>query len=89
MILGAIFEGSARYCNLKLLGNVKSCNECETKKLHNYHRIEYLPLHKLWAFLSKSGELRLSTASYRSRTMLDYNTVLVLKQHEALITDIV
>lgn len=51
--------------------------------------MEYLPLHKYWAFLSKNGDLRLSTASYRSRTSLEYNTVIYLKQHESLITDIV
>jgi WD40 repeat protein len=89
MVFGAIFEGSARFCNFKLLGNVKTSNECEPKKLAHYHKIEYLPLHKCWAFLSKNGELRLSYANYRSRTMLDYNPILVLKQHESLITDIV
>ena len=88
-VFGAIFESSARFCNLKVLGNVKTCNECEIKRLSNYHKVEYLQLHRYWAFLSKSGEVRLSTATYRSRTMLDYTAVHVMKQHEALITDIV
>lgn len=39
MIFCAIFESSARYCNLKILGNVKSCNECEVKKMANYHKV--------------------------------------------------
>ena len=33
--------------------------------------------------------MRLSTAIYRSRTNLDYSTIMVLRQHEALITEIV
>ena len=88
MVFASIFEGSARFCNLKILGNVKTCNECEIRKLVNYHRVEYLPLHGYWAFLSKNGELKLITASYRSRTMLDYTTVHNLKLHDGMITDI-
>ena len=26
MVFCSIFEGSARFCNLKILGNVKTCN---------------------------------------------------------------
>lgn len=88
MVFCALFEGSARFCNLKVQGNVKTCNECEPKRLSTYHKVQYLPLHKYWAFLSKTGELRLASAVYRSRTLLDYTTVLVLRQHEALVTDI-
>jgi hypothetical protein len=47
----------------------------------NYHKVEFLPLHGYWAFLSKHGELKLCTASYRSRTVIDFAVVAVFKQH--------
>jgi hypothetical protein len=81
MVFAAIFENSIRYCNLKVLGNVKTCNEVELKKMANYHKVEHLPLHGYWAFLSKHGELKLCSASYRSRTGLDFSTICTMKQH--------
>lgn len=54
----------------------------------NYHKVEFIPIHGYWAFLSKHGELKLCTASYRSRTAIDFAVAVVLKQHEALITDV-
>ena len=88
MVFGALFEGAIRFCNLKVVGNVKTCNECESKKMANYHKVEFLPLHNYWAFVSKTGELKLCTASYRSRTSIDFSIVTVMKQHESLITEV-
>ena len=81
LVLGALFEGAIRYCNLKVMGNVKTCNECEAKKMAYYHKAEYLPLHKYWAFVSKGGDLKLCTASYRSRTAIDFAVVATMRQH--------
>jgi len=67
MIFGAIFEGSARFCNLRVMGNVKTCNECEVKKMSTFYKVEYLNNHRYWAFLSKTGELKLCTVKYKTR----------------------
>lgn len=80
-VFACIFEGGAKFCNIKIMGNIKCLNDCDSKKLKNYHKVEFLQLHQYWAFLSKLGEIRLSTAHYKSRTIIEYTVHIVIKQH--------
>lgn len=35
----ALNDGSAKFCNMKVQSNFKLLNECDSRKLKNYHKV--------------------------------------------------
>lgn len=72
---------------LRTAGNLlNKVNEICYKK---FNKIDFLNHHKVWAISSKTGEIQLATATYSSRTVMDFKSIKIITLHESSITEIV
>ena len=69
-VVGMIFESSFQLCNMKVKTAAKFINQAIKGTLKNCNKVEYLPYHRLWALMFKTGEIQLISASYRTRVQL-------------------
>ena len=74
---------------MKAKSAVKFTNKQESPDFKGCSKLEFLPKHKLWGALNKSGILMLLQVSYSSRTLMSCNVVKNIHQHEAMTTDII